>query len=62
MKKYPILAKLKHMDRIILMGKVFINALLSFLMATVILNFLWVTYHGQTNEATVEIPVESVEL
>jgi hypothetical protein len=53
MKRYPILAKLKHVDRIILMGKVLLNALLSFLMATVILNFLWVTYRGQTNQVTV---------
>lgn len=36
--KVPLLGKLKHLDRVVLMGKVMLNAFLSLIMAGVIVN------------------------
>ena len=36
--KVPLLAKLKHLDRVVLMGKVMLNAFLSLIMSGVIIN------------------------
>jgi hypothetical protein len=57
-RRFPLLGKLGHLDRIFLMGKVVINTMTSFLMAAVIFNALWITYYGPRHEANLEIPVD----
>ena len=55
--RFPLLGKLGHLDRIILMGKVVVNTMASFLMAAVIYNALWITYYGPSLEPNLEIPL-----
>jgi hypothetical protein len=55
----PLLGKLKHLDRVVLMGKVLLNAFLSFILAAVIVNAIIVKHSSFFPEtAVLSEPIE----